>query len=488
MNRRRFIQLAGTSVAAVSLVASCRSSSRARTRADGTPIARYRRERDQSLRVACIGVGGRGLESLQELLAQCDAAPDPQFVEVAALCDVDLGMLDAAATRIPTARRYRDFRLLFHDLQAGAIEFDAVMVSTPDHTHAFATALALSCGLPVYCEKPLTHSIEEARKIAAMARRFGVPTQMGNQIHADSNYRNVVELIRSGAIGEVSFADCMEGKSWCCGAETPGAVAPETLDWNLWQGPTPESAYIKDIAPANWRRYWKYGNGTLGDMACHILDLPFWALGLADKGGLRAEIRADGPPPDAVGCPKSLEISWALTWFGRDKQRDPLILRWFDGGRPSPTLQELSSKNKQDYSRFSTLFQGSKGFLLANYDEYLVLPQALAETITIPPAVLARPAGHQREWMDSVRAWTMDLPRSAAPTSSDFTYASKLTEMVLSGTIAYRAQAPISYDFVRGSVSGAGSVAATALLATPCRSGWSLERCDFDRDIGASVG
>ena len=445
-----------------------------RIRANDAQVIPRKLSPNEKLNVAGVGVGGQGLTDIMNCREE----------NVVALCDVDWARAGEAFYKLPGAKQYKDFRKMLEEMP----EIDAVTVSTPDFMHAQVAYRAMKLGKHVYVQKPLAHTPMEARLLTRTAAATGVATQMGNQGHSGSGARQFCEIFWSGAIGEVSFADCMEGKSWCCGAETPGAVAPETLDWNLWQGPTPESAYIKDIAPANWRRYWKYGNGTLGDMACHILDLPFWALGLADKGGLRAEIRADGPPPDAVGCPKSLEISWALTWFGRDKQRDPLILRWFDGGRPSPTLQELSSKNKQDYSRFSTLFQGSKGFLLANYDEYLVLPQALAETITIPPAVLARPAGHQREWMDSVRAWTMDLPRSAAPTSSDFTYASKLTEMVLSGTIAYRAQAPISYDFVRGSVSGAGSVAATALLATPCRSGWSLERCDFDRDIGASVG
>ncbi len=479
MNRRRFIQFAGFSLVAGSFVTSCRTSTQARTRSDGVPIAKYRRERDQSLRLAFIGVGGRGLESMNELLGQCAVAPDPQFVSVAALCDVDLGMLDAAALGLPNARRYRDFRQLFREMQAGSIEVDAVMISTPDHTHAIATALALACGVPVYCEKPLTHTVSEARTIAAMARAAGVPTQMGTQIHAGSNYRTVVELIRSGAIGEVSFADCWDGRSWCCGAETPGALPPETLDWDLWQGPTPLGAYIKDVAPANWRRYWKYGNGTLGDMACHILDLPFWALDLAGHTGLRAEIRADGSPLDAVGCPAALEVSWALTWNSRPAANDPLILRWFDGGRISPTVQELSAKDKQDYGRFNTLFQGSKGFLFANYGEYLIIPRALASEVTVPPPTLSRPAGHQREWVDSVRAWTMDLPKGSSQTSSDFQYASRLTELVLTGTVAYRAQAPITYDFDTGAVGGAGAAKASDLLMRASRAGWSLSQGDL---------
>ncbi len=478
MNRRHFLQITGFSFAASSALWSCQTSSRQRCTSDGTPIAKYRRERDQSLRLACIGVGGRGLDSMMELLAECDG-PNPQFVEVRALCDVDLGMLDAAATRIPSAKRYRDFRLLYRDIQSGAIEIDAILISTPDHTHAFATAMALACGLPVYCEKPLTHTVAEARTIAAMTRTAEVPTQMGTQIHAGNNYRTVVELIRSGAIGEVSFADCWDKRSWCCGKLTPGAIVPATLDWDLWQGPTLASAYIKDVTPGNWRRYWKYGSGTLGDMACHILDLPFWALGLAEERGLRAEIRADGPALDDVGCPASLEVSWALTWPSRPKGKDPLILRWFDGGQISPTAQELAAKDKQDYSRFSTLFQGSKGFLLANYNEYLILPGALAATVTPPTPTLTRPAGHHLEWINAVRAWTMDLPTNSAMTGSNFEYASRLTELVLCGAVAYRSQAPITYDFDSGVISAANAKRATELMTAPCRDGWTLNPTDL---------
>ena len=475
MNRRRFLQISGFSLAASSALWSCQTSSRQRSSSDGRPIAKYRRARDQSLRIACIGVGGRGLDNLNELLAECDAGPQPQFVEISALCDVDLNMLDMAATRIPNAKRYRDFRLLYRDIQSGAIEIDAVVISTPDHTHAFATAMALACGLPVYCEKPLTHTVAEARTIAAMARAAKVPTQMGTQIHAGNNYRTVVELIRSGAIGEVSSADCWDNRSWCCGQLTPGALVPASLDWDLWQGPTLPSPYIKDIAPANWRRYWKYGSGTLGDMACHILDLPFWALGLGEQNGLRAEIGTDGPAVDSVGCPASLEVSWALKWPSRIAGKDPLILRWFDGGKVSPTVQELSAKDKQNYGRFNTLFQGSKGFLLSNYDEHLILPGALAEKVVAPAPTLTRPAGHHLEWINAVRAWTMDLPTDFAMTGSNFQYASRLTELVLCGAVAYRSQGSITYDFRSGIIVGTNAKRATELMTAPSRDGWALD-------------
>ena len=308
-----------------------------------------------------------------------------------------------------------------------------------------------------------------------MARAAKVPTQMGTQIHAGNNYRTVVELIRSGAIGEISFADCWDNRSWCCGQLTPGALVPTSLDWDLWQGPTLPSAYIKDIAPANWRRYWKYGSGTLGDMACHILDLPFWALGLGEQNGLRAEIGTDGPAVDSVGCPASLEVSWAVTWPSRIAGKDPLILRWFDGGKVSPTVQELSAKDKQNYGRFNTLFQGSKGFLLSNYDEHLILPGALAEKVVAPAPTLTRPAGHHLEWINAVRAWTMDLPTDFAMTGSNFQYASRLTELVLCGAVAYRSQGSITYDFESGVISGTNAKRVKELMTAPSRDGWALD-------------
>lgn len=482
MNRRKFLGITGLSAATALALGRCApASTRVPWRVGHGPIANYRRERDQDLRVACIGVGGRGLESLNSLLAEAVLGPNPEFVSISAICDVDQGMLDAAGIALPHAARFRDFRAMFRAIRMGTLEIDAVMVSTPDHTHAVATALALACGLPVYCEKPLTHTIEQARTLRAMARVTGAPTQMGTQIHAGSNYHSVVELIQSGAIGRITSCDCWVGKAWCCGKLTPGAIAPSTLDWDLWQGPIPATDYIDSIAPANWRKYWAYGSGTLGDMGCHILDLPFWALGLAHHPDLKAHIQTDGPPVDQVGCPESLEVSWALSPLAPPSVRepvDPVVLRWFDGGRVSPTVQELSAKDGQKYhDRFNVLFQGSSGFLLANYGEYLILPPTHAAAVTTPPPSHPRPLGHHREWIDAVRAWT--VCQSAAQTGSDFAYSTKLTELVLSGVLGYRAGAPITYDFASGSVTGDGAGKAREYLNDPVRSGWSITGSDL---------
>jgi len=152
-----------------------------------------------------------------------------------------------------------------------------------------------------------------------------------------------------------------------------------------------------------------------------------------------------------------------------------LILRWFDGGKVSPTVQELSAKDKQNYGRFNTLFQGSKGFLLSNYDEYLILPGALAETVVAPAPTLTRPAGHHLEWINAVRAWTMDLPTDFAMTGSNFQYASRLTELVLCGAVAYRSQGSTTYDFESGVISGTTAKRVKELMTAPSRDGWALD-------------
>lgn len=474
MNRRHFLRLTGAAIAASAGLNAC-APPRVRTRSDGRPLANATRRADQPIRVACIGVGGRGLESMNEMLAECVGGARPEFIVIAAVCDVDELALERAAMTHSTARSFRDYRQLFREIHDGSIEVDAVMVSTPDHTHALATALALTAGLPVYCEKPLTHTIAQARAIAQLAQRSQVPTQMGNQIHAGDNYRTVAELIRSGAIGTVTSADGWDGRAWCCGALTPGARAPETLDWNLWQGPVAATNYIEGITPANWRGYWNYGNGTLGDMACHILDLPFWALDLSAHENLVAEVHASGPPVDAVGCPAWTEISWAMKSARSVPGSDPLVFRWFDGGKISPTAQELSAKDGQEYvKRFNMLIQGSKGFLFSNYGEYVILPRALGAEIQRPSPTLSRPSGHHREWIDAVRLWTMDAPDACAMTSSNFAYAARLTELVLSGATAFRAQTPVTYDFDRGLFVGAGTSEAMPFLSEPARDGWQL--------------
>ena len=419
------------------------------------PRRRPLRVQGEPLRLACIGTANRAWDNINEV----------RHERIVALCDVDGAYLVRAAAEFPQARTFKDFRELL--AMEAELDLDGVVVSTPDHTHAIATALALQAGLPVYCEKPLTRTVRELAVLRRLWQRHPVATQMGTQIHAGENYRRVVEAIRAGAIGRVTAVDCWQQKSWGDGRLTPGAVAPPTLDWELWQGPAPRRPYIEGVHPANWRRYWAYGSGTLGDMGCHIIDLPFWALDLQQRMRRPIEVFAEGPPVDAVGAPAWLEASWA---FEPDAPgADPFVLRWFDGGRMSPFVQEIGAKDRVDYhGRFSVCFQGTEGALFANYGEMLLWPGSRAQAWTPPPPSIAPSIGHHREWLEAIRSGQPNAPLCGLP------YATLLTELVLLGTVAYRANAPLRYDPVRMRVIG--NDAADALLGDHAVDGWRLPR------------
>ncbi|MFO0827201.1 MAG: Gfo/Idh/MocA family oxidoreductase [Phycisphaerales bacterium] len=412
-----------------------------------------RRTPHDPLRIGVIGVANQGGANLEQVAHE----------RIVALCDVDSEYLRAAGDRFPDAKRFRDFRELLGD---DGLDLDGVVISTPDHTHAPAAAQALRRGLAVYLEKPLTHTIQECRLLGSLARERENVTQMGTLIHAGNNYRRVVEAVRSGIIGPITQVDCWCPKSWCCGKLSAGAKAPERLDWNLWQGPIPQAEYIEGIAPANWRSYWNYGTGTLGDMGCHILDLPFWALGLDGLKGNRMTVTAQGTPLDAIGCPQWLEATWVFP-DAVPAGHDPLIVRWFDGGRVPPTVQELGGKDRRDYfGRFMVCFQGSTGFLMANYDEMLVLQ---APDAKLPPASIPNSPGHHREWLNAIKSGAHS--GDAAPLCR-FAYAAPLTEMVLLGTVAYRAGRAVEWD--RTKPIDAADAALQPLLTERYRPEWKL--------------
>lgn len=445
LDRRRFLGLGAASLASLVLPWGCASAHRRTAVRTAGRVGR-----GEQLRLGVIGVANQGGSNLGAVAGE----------RIVALCDVDSEYLAAAAARFPDARTYRDGRELLAD---DALDLDGVVISTPDHVHAPLAAMALRRGLAAYVEKPLTHTLEECRVLGDLARRHGSVTQMGTLIHAGSNYRRVVELIRAGAIGRVTQVDTWCPKSWCCGKLTPGATPPARLDWGLWQGPTPDAAYVDGIHPANWRSHWRYGTGTLGDMGCHILDLPMWALGLDDPRWSRCEVHTEGPPLDAVGCPPWLEVSWAFP----QPDFDPLIVRWFDGGRVPPLVQELSAKDRQDYfGRFMVCFQGTRGFLFANYGELLVLQ---AGEVTPPPPSIPESPGHHKEWLDAIRA---DRAEGEGAPLCRFSYAAVLTELVLSGTIAYRLGRPLTWDRRRPVAAMDKDV--QALATATYREGWTL--------------
>jgi predicted dehydrogenase len=394
--------------------------------------------------VAVIGVRNRGAANLEAV----------RHENVVALCDVDARYLASAAEQIPGAAVYRDFRVMLERMP----EIEAVVISTPDHVHAPAAAMSLRMGKHVYCEKPLTHTVEEARTLARLAREQGVATQMGTQIHAGDNYRRVVELIQSGIIGPVREVHVWCNKSWSNGRFGPTKPVPEHLDWDLWLGPAAARPYCDGLHPANWRRFWDYGTGTLGDMGCHYLDLVHWALDLRHP----VRVQALGPARHDVGTPHSLIVRWDHP--ERDG-RPAVRVTWYDGeNRPSI----LAALRRADGTPISWgdghLFVGEHGMLLSDYGRHLLLPEERFAEATRPDPVITGSTGHHREWLHACR--------TGSYTTCNFEYAGALTEAVLLGNVAFRVGRPIRWD--APTMTAPDAPEADRFIRRPYRDGWSL--------------
>lgn len=392
------------------------------------------------LDLGVIGVANRGRANLDGVAHET----------IAALCDVDGRSLAEAGARFPAATRHADLRRLLDEAR-----LDGLVVSTADHTHAVAAARALRAGLPVYCEKPLTRTVHESATLRRLAAEAGVATQMGTQIHAGDNYRRVVEAIRGGVIGTVRAVHVVCGKGWWAPRLPEGSQpVPEHMSWDLWLGPTPARDYHADFAPANWRRYWAYGGGTLADMACHYVDLPFWALEL----GPPFTVEAEGPAVHPHCAPEWLTLQY--TFEGRPD--GPLQLGWHDGGARPWLLDSLGLSHWGS----GVLFVGDDGALISGYGSHELLPAERFAEVERPPQSIPASVGHHVEWLDAVREGT--------PTTCDFAYAAPLTEAVLLGELAYRSGTRLAWDGARMTGSGGGFEVAEALFAPPRREGWEL--------------
>ena len=361
----------------------------------------------EKLNIAGVGIGGRGAGDLREVGSE----------NIVALCDVDDKYAANTFKRYPDAAQFRDFRKML-DKQK---DIDAVIVATPDHTHAVIAMTAIKMGKHVYCEKPLAHDIFEVRKLAEAAREAKVATQLGNQGQASEGTRLVCEFIWDGAIGPVR-----EVHSWCNRPISPRGLdrpketppVPESLDWDLWLGPAPQRPYHPSYHPFSWRGWWDFGTGVLGDIGCHQFAPIFRAL----KLGYPTSVEACSSGVNSETAPLASIVRYE---FPAREGMPPVKLTWYDGGLMPARPQELKSGlrfgNADD-----NLYIGERGKMLG----HRLIPEAKSKEYGKPPKMLARSPGHHQEWIDACKGGT--------PAGSNFDVAGPLTEVVLLGNVALR--------------------------------------------------
>jgi predicted dehydrogenase len=424
----------------------------------GLPGFLRARSPSEKLRVAVIGCGGRGAGNLAEVLGET----------VVALCDVNEDNLLQAAEKAPHALKFRDFRKLYDHLKDN--DFDAVVVSTTEHTHAFATLPALRRKKHVYCEKPLTHNVREARLITEAAQKAGVATQMGTQIHAGTNYRRVVELIQAGAIGPVHEVHVWVSRAWGRqSAEdarrhhdivsirerpTDKSPVPRGLDWDLWLGPATARPFHPVYVPGpKWYRWWDFGGGTMSDLGSHWIDLPFWALRLDAP---RA-VEAVGPAPHPELAPASMSATFH---YGLRQGQPAVKLTWHQGTMKPALWQEGKIPKWAD----GVLFVGARGMLLADYGRHILLPEKQFADFHRPTKSIPDSIGHHAEWIRACK--------TGQPTTCPFAYSGRLTEANHLGNVAYRAGKRIEWDARNLRIPNAPQ--AERWLTRAYRKGWTL--------------
>jgi len=369
----------------------------------------------EKLNIAGIGVGGRGSGDLSALESE----------NLVALCDVDWRNAAGTFRRYPNAKKYRDFREM---LDKENKNIDAVMVATPDHMHFMASMWAIKQGKHVYCEKPLTHSVYEARTLAEAARKAGVATQMGNQGQAGEGPRLLRETIWDGAIGQVREVHVWTDRPlnginrwyWPQGVDRPTDTpeVPDTLNWDLWLGPAPHRPYHPAYLPFRWRGWWDFGTGALGDIGCHSLDPVFRALKL-------------GHPTSVEACctlvnNETYPVASRVTYeFPARGDMAPVRVHWYDGGMKPPRPQELEDDRNWDTN--GTLYVGDEGMILGNR----LIPESRQREYGKPPQKVERSPGHHKEWILACKG--------GKPAGSNFPdHAGLLAQVVLLGNVCLR--------------------------------------------------
>ena len=381
---------------------------------------------NEKLNIGIIGAGGKGASDLAGVSSE----------NIAALCDVDSSRAAGSLKRYPKAARYADYRKMLEKEKG----LDAVTVSTPDHHHAPAALMAMALGKHVYCQKPLTHSVSEARLMREAAKKYKVATQMGNQGHSEDGSRRMVELIRAGTLGTVKEVHVWSDRPiWPQGVKRPAKSqpVPAGLDWDLWLGPAPTRPYHSAYVPFKWRGWWDFGTGALGDMACHNWDIAYDAL----KLGLPETIEATSSPLFKESAPAWSVIRYR---FPAIAGRPAVHLTWYDGPKRPPA--ELFEGEK--VSGNGSIIVGDKGKLYVPHywGDGTLLPKKDFVGFKAPKPSLPRSPGHYKEWLAACKGGPAAL--------SNFDYSAQLTEAVLLGNLAVRLGGKVNWDAENMKVTG----------------------------------
>ncbi|NQU20145.1 MAG: Gfo/Idh/MocA family oxidoreductase [Candidatus Nealsonbacteria bacterium] len=444
-NRRTFLKKAALGTAGLTLLG------------DGRSAMGY--QANEKLNIACVGVGGRGGGNTGAMGGE----------NLVALCDVDGRSAAGNFKRFPQAKQFADFRKMFDEMHK---QIDAVVVSTPDHTHAVVCNAAMKLGKHVYCEKPLTRTVHEARVLRETAAKQKVVTQMGNQGSASEGLRRAVELARSRAVvGEVK-----EAHVWLKGGNGPQdrpadrPEVPEGLDWDLWLGPAPERPYHPCYVPFQWRNWRSFGTGAMGDMGCHTSNIAFRALRLdalwnphplySPAAGAIIRVEAEASEIHAETYPSSMQVRYELPARGK---LPPVTLTWYNGG-PKPPEDRLLGHKMTDYG---CLLVGAEGSVFSECPwntRFVMLPQKKFEGFDGPRPSLPRSPGHHAEWISACKGESKAF--------SPFAVGSCQTEMLLLGNVALLAGKPIEYDPATGKV--VNDADANRFLHRTYRAGWEL--------------
>ena len=410
-------------------------------------------EKNSKVRMACIGAGGRAGAGVGVGMGQ----------HIVAVAEVDLQRaaknIDKVKKTFPDVKVYTDYRKLFDENK----KLDGVWVGTPDHNHFPASIRALEAGAAVYCEKPLTWSIGESRKLREVAEKKNLITQLGNQGHSGQAIRLMGEYFRGGSLGQIARVDCCSAKGWGGGKFRDG-TKPEGLDWDSWLGPAKQRPYQAGPHPGSWRKFLEYGTGTLGDMGIHTMDGAIWGLRLTEVSQFEVEAPigrpiGDGHPVDAI-------IKWTFPARG---DMAPVSLVWHQGKQrpelPGPVEARAMAKKMVPHG---SVFHGEKGYMVSNSHcgTARLVPESFHKETGSPKELIPRsPKGHSGDWIEAIK-------NSSAPKpSSHFGYSAKLTEILLAGVVAWRTGEKLTYDMNAGTFNNAK---ANALIWRTPRKGWEF--------------